>query len=72
MMSNGAIGTPLARALESDDEVLIAAATALMPAHVLLSHRNRAKIAADAMEALKKLTGISHKSTTLVDLNAAL
>ena len=50
-------GTPLSRALEDGDEVLQAAAAALIPAHVILFPRNQAKVAADALEALKKLAG---------------
>ena len=50
-------GTPLARALESEDKVLRAAAAALLPAYVILTPRSQAKVAADAMEALKKLAG---------------
>ena len=50
-------GMPLSRALESEDEGLRAAAAALIPAHVLLSHRNHTKIVADATDALKKLAG---------------
>ena len=50
-------GTPLAKALESKDETLQAAAAALIPVHVILSPRSQAKVAADAMDALKKLSG---------------
>ena len=52
-------GTPLARALESDNETVKAAAAALIPAHVIMSPRSQAKVAADAMDALKKLSGDS-------------
>ena len=52
-------GTPLARALESKDECLQAAAAALIPVHAILSARSQAKVAADAMDALKKLSGNS-------------
>lgn len=48
---------PLSRALESEDEGLRAAAAAMIPAHVLLSHRKHAKVVADATDALKKLAG---------------
>ncbi len=48
---------PLSRALESEDEVLRAAAAAVIPAHVLLAHRSHAKVATDATDALKKLAG---------------
>ena len=50
-------GTPLAKALECKDETLQAAAAALIPVHVILSPRSQAKVAADAMDALKKLSG---------------
>ena len=48
---------PLAKALECKDETLQAAAAALIPVHVILSPRSQAKVAADAMDALKKLSG---------------
>lgn len=50
-------GMPLSRAVESEDEGLRAAAAAMIPAHVLLSHCNHAKVVADATDALKKLAG---------------
>ncbi len=50
-------GTPLSRALEDEDEVVRAAAAAFIPAHVILFPRSQAKVAADALEALKKLPG---------------
>ena len=56
-------GTPLARALESKDECLQAAAAALIPAHAILSPRSQAKVTADAMDALKKLSGDRLSST---------
>ena len=50
-------GTPLARALESKEETLQAATAALIPVHVILSPRSQAKVTADAVDALKKLSG---------------
>ena len=50
-------GTPLARALESDDEIVKATAAALIPVHVILSPQSQAKVVADAMDALKRLSG---------------
>ncbi len=45
-----------------EDEVLRAATAALLPAYVILSPRSQAKVAADAMEALKKLAGTAPQS----------
>ena len=61
LMLNGhhITGTPLARALEGEDEALRAAAAALLPPHVLLTPRSQGKVAADASEALKNLAGMA-------------